>query len=52
MLMLTTLALSTPIFANTPDDSRIAKTFQYSALVVLGAEGVMRVKKWWKNRKR
>lgn len=30
----------------------LAKTFQYSALVVLGAEGVMRVKKWWKNRKR
>ena len=29
----------------------LAKTFQYSALVVLGAEGVMRVKKWWKNRK-
>ena len=29
----------------------LAKTFQYSAFVVLGTEGVMRVKKWWKNRK-
>lgn len=29
----------------------LAKTFQYSALAVLGAEGVKRVKLWWKNRK-
>ena len=28
----------------------LAKTFQYSALVVLGAEGLKRVKNWWKNR--
>ena len=28
-----------------------AKTFQYSALAVLGVEGVKRVKSWWKNRK-
>ena len=30
----------------------LAKTFQYSALVVLGAEGLKRVKNWWKNRER
>ena len=29
----------------------LAKTFQYSALAVLGVEGVKRVKSWWKNRK-
>ncbi|MBQ7854003.1 MAG: hypothetical protein IJ352_03120 [Muribaculaceae bacterium] len=29
----------------------LAKTFQYSALLVLGAEGVKRVKSWWKNKK-
>lgn len=29
----------------------LAKTFQYSALAVLGAEGVKRVKSWWINRK-
>ena len=29
----------------------LAKTFQYSALAVLGVEGVRRVKSWWKNRK-
>ena len=29
----------------------LAKTFQYSALAVLGVEGVKRVKLWWKNRK-
>lgn len=29
----------------------LAKTFQYSALAVLGVEGVNRVKSWWKNRK-
>jgi phosphoglycolate phosphatase len=29
----------------------LAKTFQYSALAVLGVEGVRRVKQWWKNRK-
>lgn len=29
----------------------LAKTFQYSALLVLGAEGVKRVKSWWKNQK-
>ena len=28
----------------------LAKTFQYSALAVLGVEGVKRVKSWWKNR--
>ena len=30
----------------------LSKTFQYSALVVLGAEGLKRVKNWWKNRER
>ena len=29
----------------------LAKTFQYSALAVLGVEGMKRVKSWWKNRK-
>lgn len=29
----------------------LAKTFQYSALAVLGVEGGRRVKQWWKNRK-
>lgn len=29
----------------------LAKTFQYSALAVLGVEGVKRVMSWWKNRK-
>ena len=29
----------------------LAKSFQYSALAVLGVEGMKRVKQWWKNRK-
>lgn len=29
----------------------LAKTFQYSALLVLGAEGLKRVKVWWQKRK-
>ena len=29
----------------------LAKTFQYSGIAVLGAEGLKRVKLWWKNRK-
>lgn len=29
----------------------LAKTFQYSALAVLGVEGVKHIKQWWKNRK-
>ena len=29
----------------------LAKTFQYSALAVLGVEGVKYIKQWWKNRK-
>ena len=29
----------------------LAKTFQYSALAVLGVEGVKRVKSWWNYRK-
>jgi len=29
----------------------LAKTFQYSALAVLGADSVKRVKSWWINRK-
>lgn len=29
----------------------LAKTFQYSGLVVLGVEGVKRVKSWWNNLK-
>ena len=29
----------------------LAKTFQYSALAVLGVEGVKRVKSWWNNHK-
>lgn len=29
----------------------LAKTFQYSGLVVLGVDGVKRLKLWWKNRK-
>jgi phosphoglycolate phosphatase len=29
----------------------LAKTFQYSALAVLGTAGIKRVKDWWKNRR-
>lgn len=29
----------------------LAKTFQYSALAVLGTTGIKRVKEWWKNRR-
>lgn len=29
----------------------LAKTFQYSGLFVLGAEGIKKVKMWWKKRK-
>lgn len=29
----------------------LAKTFQYSALAVLGTAGIKRVKNWWKNRR-
>ena len=29
----------------------LAKTFQYSALAVLGVEGVKHIKQWWKNKK-
>ena len=29
----------------------IAKLFQYTALVILGTEGVKRLKRWWKNKK-
>lgn len=29
----------------------LAKTFQYSTLLVLGAEGLKRVKVWWQKRK-
>lgn len=29
----------------------LAKTFQYSGLFVLGAEGIRRLKMWWKKRK-
>ena len=29
----------------------LAKTFQYSALAVLGVEGAQYIKQWWKNRK-
>ena len=28
-----------------------AKTFQYAAIAVLGAEGIKRLKQWWKRHK-
>ena len=29
----------------------LAKTFQYSGLVVIGVDGINRLKIWWKNKK-
>ncbi|MBR6042044.1 MAG: hypothetical protein IKP37_05360 [Paludibacteraceae bacterium] len=29
----------------------LAKTFQYTGLTIIGAEGLKRLKDWWKNRK-
>ncbi|MBR1688139.1 MAG: hypothetical protein IJ710_06345 [Prevotella sp.] len=29
----------------------LAKTFQYGGLTILGAEGVKRLRDWWKRRK-
>lgn len=29
----------------------LAKTFQYSALIVLGTEGIKLIKRWWGNNK-
>ncbi len=28
----------------------LAKTFQYGGLTIIGADGVKRLKDWWKNR--
>lgn len=28
----------------------LAKTFQYGGLTIIGAEGVKRIKDWWKNK--
>ncbi len=30
----------------------LAKTTQYAGLAIIGAEGVVRIKKWWKSRKK
>ncbi|MEG0012063.1 MAG: hypothetical protein RR383_09595 [Muribaculaceae bacterium] len=30
----------------------LAKTTQYSGLTILGAEGLIRLKSWWKSRKK
>ena len=30
---------------------KLAKTFQYSALIVLGTEGIKLIKRWWGNNK-
>ncbi|MCQ2192159.1 MAG: hypothetical protein MJZ23_04770 [Paludibacteraceae bacterium] len=29
----------------------LAKTFQYCGLTIVGADGVKRIKEWWKNKK-